>query len=125
MPDGQQVFLYGSTNGAAKSTGPGAGATVATITPGSGLHDVEIWISINGTAVVAADSNNMKASFGSTALAAFMPYASTTSGTTNAAGPYRYRVFGDGVTALTVQAVAAATGTAVYSAHIVATRVGP
>jgi hypothetical protein len=125
MPDGQQVFLYPSSNVANSATGPAASATVATLTPLAGLHDIEVWLAVSGTSVVAADSNNMKVSFGSVDLAKFLPYSSTTAGTTNAAGPYRYRLFCDGTTALAVKAVANATATAVYAAHITATRVGP
>lgn len=125
MPDGQQQFLYASTAVANSSTGPAGGAVVASVALPAGLYDVEVWIGMSGTCVVAADSNNMKVAFGSTDLIKFLPCTSTTAGTTNSNGPFKFRLFGDGTTLLAVKAVAAATGTAVYAASMHANRIGP
>lgn len=125
MPDGQQQFLYPSINVANAVTNPGALGTITTMTLGNGLYDIEVWVGVSGTSVVAAESNNVKVSFGSADLSKLLPYTSTTAGTTNAAGPFRFRVFGDGVTALTTKAIGATTSTAVYAASVAATRIGP
>lgn len=125
MPDGQQQFLYASTLAANSATGPAAGATVVSQAIPAGLYDVEVWIGMSGTAVVAADSNNMKVSFGSTDLIKFLPCTVTTAGTTNSNGPFKFRLFGDGSTLMAVKAVGTSTGTAVYAASLHATRIGP
>lgn len=125
MPDGAIQFANTSTSKGAKATGPTAGTAVATITPSEGLYDIECWLSISGTSVVAVESNNLQLKFGSAVLVDLLPYASSTSGTTNGVGPYKVRVMCDGVNAVTANAIASATATAVYAASLVATRIGP
>lgn len=123
MPDG--AVLFSATSVASQTTpvtGPAAGAVIASVTPLPGLWDVEMWISISGTAAVATDSNNMQAKFGSTVIIKQFPYAATTAGTTNGPGPYKMRVLCDGVTAITINAVANATATAVYAGLVTCNR---
>lgn len=124
MPDGQPLYANTSVCGSAAVTGPAGGALICTVTPPLGLNDVEIWFSLSGTSVVAADSNNVMLKYGSTTLIAKMPYAATTAGTTNAPGPFKIRLEADGVTALTLNAVGAATGTSIYSGLITTWRAG-
>lgn len=123
MPDG--AVLYANTSVAsqtAPTTTPAGGATLATVTPPIGLWDVELWISLSGTCAAATDSNNVAVKFGTSTLIARLPYASTAAGTTNGPGPYKLRVLCDGVTAITLNAVATATTGAIYAGLITCNR---
>lgn len=116
-------LYYTSTGGSGNVAAPGAGTNIATLTPSAGLHDIEVLISMNGTLAAATDTSNMNLKFGGTTILAAIPYAAN--GTSNpTAGPFRARINADGVTAVTVNAVAAATASSKYQASITATRVG-
>lgn len=109
----------------ATAAAPTAGTAVATIAAGSlpaGLYDIDVWIAMNGTLAAATDTSNMMLKAGSTTIIAKLAYAAN--GTSNpAAGPFRVRYSMDGSSALTVNAVASATASSVYSATIIATQV--
>lgn len=116
--------LYYTSSGASGNVAaPGAGVNIATITPAAGLYDVEVFISMNGTLASGTDTSNMNLKFGSTTILANIPYSAN--GTSNpVAGPFRTRINADGSTAVTVNAVAAATASSKYQASITLTRVG-
>jgi hypothetical protein len=113
-----------TVGGSGVVTGPTAGQVIATVTPTvSGLYDVEVFIGMNATLASAVDSNNMNLKVGSTTVITNIPYVGT--GTSNSTtGPVKIRAVLDGATAVTVNAVGAATGTGRYAASITATRVG-
>ena len=127
MPE-LQVFaspaVATTVGGSGVVTGATAGQVIATLTPAaSGLYDIEVFIGMNATLASAADSNNMNLKVGSTTVITNIPYVGT--GTSNSTtGPLKIRAILDGATAVTVNAVGAATGTARYSASITATKVG-
>lgn len=108
----------------ATAAAPTAGTAVATIASGSlpsGLYDIEVTIGMNGTLVSATDTSNMALKSGATTLIAKLAY--TANGTSNPTSTFRLRASMDGSSALTVNAVASATASSVYSATIIATQV--
>jgi hypothetical protein len=124
----QAVVPYRDTQptvqAAAVVTGAGAGATIATITPGAaGLWEISGTVSIEGT-TTTADSNNMRLRQNSTSVLALIPYGVASTGFQGAVP------FGPVVVSLAaadtvnVVAIAAAGGSAVYGAQIVARQVG-
>jgi hypothetical protein len=107
----------------ATSAAPTAGTAVATIASGSlpaGLYDVEVTVGMNGT-LAAADTSNLTLKAGATTLVPKLTYVANA--TSNPTATFRLRASLDGVSALTVTAVASATASSVYSATIIATQV--
>lgn len=119
------VPFRASVAAGATAAAPTAGTAVATIASGSlpaGLYRVAVWIGMSGTLVSATDTSNMALKQGATTVIAKLPY--TANGTSNpVAGPYEAQLSLDGSAALTVNAVASATASSVYSASIIATQV--
>lgn len=115
-----------TTQVASQASAPGAGATVATVTPAvAGIYEVSGTVSISGTTVAAAESNNMQLKQGSTEKLTNIPIAvNGTSGAPGAApfGPVLLSL--DGATAVTVVAVGASTASSIYAAQIVCRLVG-
>lgn len=114
-----------STVAAGKVTAPTAGTNIVTLAaPAAGLYNIEIWISISGTATTAAaDSNNVNLLAGATTVATFLAYTCSTAGNTNNGGPYNFQRVFDGATNMTVNAVGNATAGTVYAVNIIATKV--
>lgn len=115
-----------TTQVASSAAAPGAGAVVATITPGvAGIYEVSGTVSISGTTVATAESNNMQLKQGGTVKLTNIPIA--VNSTTGAPGSYP---FGpvllnlDGATAVTINAVGASTASSIYAAQIVCRLVG-
>jgi hypothetical protein len=111
---------------AAQATAPTAGTAVATVTtPPAGLYEVSGTLSISGTTVAAADSNNMQLKQGSTVKLTNIPIAvNSTTGTPGAVpfGPVILNL--DGATSVTINAVANATGSSIYAAQLICRQVG-
>jgi hypothetical protein len=107
-------------------TTPAAGATIATVTPGTaGLWEVLVTASVLGTTVAAADSNNMQLM--QTTTSRLNPMALTVPGTTGAPFQSSYPPVVMNLSAVdtvNVKAIALATTGAVYAATIVCRRVG-
>jgi hypothetical protein len=120
--DAQATIQAGS-----KASAPSAGGTCVTITPGTvGLWEITGLLGITGTTVATTDTNNFQLiANGSTLISTITyPVPSTTGG--QGAVPFGPVVVSMTGTANTVQVQAAANSTAssVYSATIVARRVG-
>lgn len=110
---------------AATSTGPAAAAVIATITPGTaGIWEILAEVSITGTSVVAAESNNVALYQTATARLNPIPMPATTAGVNPPVtiGPLRLNL--SGADTVNIKALANATATAIYAASIIATRVG-
>lgn len=110
---------------AGTQTGPTAGTVIATITPGTaGLWEIMAEVSITGTSVVAAESNNVALYQTSTARLNPIPMPSTTAGVNPpvAIGPLVLNL--SGADTVNIKALANATGTAIYAAAIICRRVG-
>lgn len=105
---------------------PGAGVVVATVTPGTaGLWEVSGTVSISGTTVAAAETNNMQLKQASTVILAAIPIGvnSTTGAPGSVAfGPVTLNLGGSDT--VTVNAVGAATGSSIYGAQIICRRIG-
>jgi hypothetical protein len=116
-----------SVTNSGKQTTPVAATAIATIASGSlpaGTYEVQVWISVSGTATTAAaDSNNMELFQGAGAVSGFLPYNCSTAGNVTNGGPFQFQLALTGSQALTVQAVGNATTGTVYGALIIATRV--
>jgi hypothetical protein len=114
-----------TVNAGGTSAAPGIGATVATITPGTaGLWEVYGTVGVAGTAVVAqADSNNMQLSQSGTARVSPIVCNATAAASTNVAIPAVILNLGASDT-VQVLAIRAATAATIYSAALVARRVG-
>lgn len=94
---------------------PGVGVAVATLAaPAAGVYEVRVSAQ-TGAGAVAADNGNMQLKKGAAALVAALP--------TGGQEQMVDRVTLDGATALTVNAIAAATAGVPYTARISATRV--
>ncbi|HWB34546.1 MAG TPA: hypothetical protein VHA75_00825 [Rugosimonospora sp.] len=124
------VMSYGDSQVTAQvatsTAAPGAGATVATVTPGAaGLWKVSGTVSISGTTVAANETNNARLIAGSTTILSAIPIA--VNGTTGAPGAVP---FGPVILSLTaadavkVVAIAASTGSSIYGAQICCQLVG-
>ncbi len=109
----------------ATTTGPAAAAVLATITPGTaGLWEVTAEVSITGTSVVAAESNNAALYQTATARLNPIPMPATTAGVNPPVtiGPIVLNL--SGADTVNIKALANATATAIYAASIIARRVG-
>jgi hypothetical protein len=110
---------------AAATTGPAAAAVLATVTPGTaGLWEIFAEVSITGTSVVAAESNNVALYQTATARLNPIPMPATTAGVNPpvAIGPVVLNL--SGADTVNIKALATATATAIYAASIIARRVG-
>ena len=111
-----------SVQAAAQVNAPGAGTAVATVTPGAaGLWEISGTVSISGTTVAAADSNNMQLRQNASVKMQNIPIAvNSTTGTPGSApfGPVVLSLAaGDTVS---INATAGATASSIYAAQIVA-----
>jgi hypothetical protein len=108
------------------ATSPAAAGTIATLTPGTaGIWEISGYITITGTTVAAADSNNMALNQTSTAL--LSPIMITIAGTTGTTISWPIPTVTANLTAadtVNVTAVGNATTNAVYQATIICRRVG-
>lgn len=111
---------------ASSAAAPGALGTVATVTPGTaGLWEISGTISISGTTVAAAETNNMQLRATTTAILTNIPIG--VNSTTGAPGAVP---FGPVIVSLTaantvnVVAVGAATASSIYGASIYCRLVG-
>jgi hypothetical protein len=98
---------------------PGAGATIATVTPGvAGLYEITGTVAISGTTAAAADANNMRLRQNSTSLLANIPIGLATTGNLGAVpfGPVLAQLAA--ADTVNVVAVGAATAGSVYGAQI-------
>jgi hypothetical protein len=126
MPDASPQYRNESLAAGSKTSQPGVGASLATITtPPAGYYQVEIWCGLSGT-LAGVDATNFEFRKGATVIA---PLAYTGNGTgasvsNSASGPYRFFVALDGNTTITVNATAASTAGSVYHCTMIATRVG-
>lgn len=111
---------------ASVAAAPGAGAVVATVTPGiAGIWEVSGTVSVSGTTVATADSNNMQLRQAAAAKLTNIPNAvNGTSGAPGAApfGPVLLNL--SAADTVSVVAVGAATASSIYAAQIVARLVG-
>lgn len=110
----------------ATASAPTAGTAVATLTtPAAGTYEITGTLSISGTTVAAADSNNFNLKKGGTTLLTNIPIAvNSTTGTPGAIpfGPVIITL--DGSTSVTVNAVGNATGSSIYAAQLIGRVVG-
>lgn len=103
-----------------KVTGPAASAVIATITsPPAGVYTVTLYNELSGT-VAAADQDNIKLLVDGVTITTLPLSAVIASG--DVQPPLTITVKSSG-TSIVVEAVGAATGTAVYSSLIIATKV--
>lgn len=104
-------------------TGPAAGATITSIPASSlpaGWYDLYTVAHYGGTTAVAAERNNMQIQTPTTAIYVInIPGQAASNGYMIPTSP-PIRTFLDGLTALSITAIGAGTGTAVYSASIIA-----
>jgi hypothetical protein len=116
----QPAVLADSVGVTGRAVAPGAGVVVATITPAAGTYDIEVRTNLDAGAPAAAEINNMDFREGGVVVSVLIvsPVLHT-----NVAGISRFRRVLDGATAITVNAVAAATAAVGYSAQITAIRV--
>lgn len=110
-----EIGLSDSLNAGANVTAPGAGAAIATLAaPPKGVYEVRV-AAKTGAGTVAADDGNVQLKAGATVLVGAVP--------TSGQEIVLDRVTLDGATALTLNAVGAATAAVVYTGRITATRV--
>jgi hypothetical protein len=114
-----------TVNNGSTSTHPSAGGTIVSITPGTaGLWEVIAQVGISGTTVAAADSNNFALNVGTVASIAAITYpVQSTTGAGPSTVPGIILNLGT-ASVLNVTAVATSTAGAIYSATLVARRVG-
>lgn len=127
-----RTFSYGYRDSqvtaqvATSTAAPGAGGTVATVTPGTaGLWEVSGTVSISGTTVAANETNNMQLRQTSTAKLTNIPIA--VNGVTGAPGavPFGPLILNlSNVDTVNIIAVNAGTGSSIYGAQIVCRLVG-
>lgn len=113
---------YDSVSAYGTATGPIAAAAISTIAAGSlpaGYYKIQVGVRIDGT-LATADRDNFIIKAGATTIRQILCSDVADSG--NIINVEMYRTL-DGSTALTVNALGAATATAVMSATITATRV--
>jgi hypothetical protein len=117
-----QVTAQVSSSAAA----PGSGATVATVTPGTaGLWEISGTVSISGTTVAAAETNNVRLKQSAATVLANIPIG--VNGTTGAPGAAPFGPVTLSLSAadtVSVVAVAAATASSIYGAQICCKLVG-
>lgn len=115
-----------TVSASAQASAPSAGTAVATLTtPAAGTYEVYGTLSISGTTVVAADSNNFNLKKGATTLLTNIPIA--VNGLTGAPGAVPFGpvvVVLDGSTSMTVNAVGSATASSIYAASLIGRLVG-
>lgn len=108
------------------ASAPAAGATVLTVTPGTaGLWEVFLQVTVTGTTVAAADTNNM--ALNQTAAVKLSPIMYTVTGTTGMTSPQTVNPVILNLSAadtINVTAVANSTASSLYQATVVARRVG-
>lgn len=108
-----------------KASAPSAGGTIVTMTPGTaGLWEVIAQVAVTGTTVAAADSNNFALNVGTTATISPITYPvqSTTGAGASTVPPVVVNLGTASV--LLVTAVGNSTSGSIYSATLVARRVG-
>jgi hypothetical protein len=107
------------------AVGPAGGGTVVTCTPGTaGYWEVTATLGLSGTTIAAADSNNMALYQTSTAKFSPLPLVCATAGITGSVTLPPVILSLSAADTVNVKALGAATGTAVYTAAVVARRVG-
>ena len=120
--DGEITAQVGTSTAA-----PAAGATVATVTPGTaGLWEVSGTVSIGGNTVTAADTNNMQLRQTSTVVLTAIPIGVAT-GTAAASANVPFGPVVLNLTAantVNVIAVGNATASSIYGAQIICRRIG-
>lgn len=111
---------------AAQAAAPSAGTAIATLTtPAAGTYEVFGTLSVSGTTVAAAESNNFNLKQGATTLLTNIPIAVNALTGTPGAVPFGPVVVTlDGSTSVTVNAVGNATVSSIYAAQLVGRRVG-
>lgn len=109
----------------ATQTSPTASTVIATITPGTaGLWEVSGEVTVSGTTVAAADTNNMTLFQTATSRLPILTIVPSTTGSTVAWPITPITLNLSGADTVNVKAVANATTNAVYGATLVARRVG-
>jgi hypothetical protein len=124
MPDGSPVIRNESLAAGGKTSAPGVGASLATITtPPAGYYEVEVWAGLSGT-VAAVDATNFELRKGNTVLVGLAVSGNGTGATASntSVGPFRFRLNLDGNTTITVNATAASTASSVYHCTMIATK---
>jgi hypothetical protein len=124
MPDGTPVIRNESLGAGGKTSAPGAGAALATLTtPDAGYYQVDVWAGLSGT-VAAVDATNFEFRKGSTVLCKLAVSGNGTgaSASNTSTGPYTFFVSLDGSTTITVNATAASTASSVYHCTMIATK---
>lgn len=124
MPDAAPQFRNESLGAGGKTSAPGVGAALATITaPSAGYYQVDVWAGLSGT-VAAVDASNFELRKGSTVVCVLAVSGNGTgaSASNTATGPYTFFVTVDGATNLSVNATAASTASSVYHCTMIATR---
>lgn len=111
-----QIGPAPSQQATASVTGPGAGATITSIALPAGIYTVNWLVGLRGT-TAAVDGDNFQLVIGATVLAQSISLSA--SGTEQQQQPIQVEVAVGGQT-LSIQAIAAATATAVYRAQLVA-----
>lgn len=109
----------------AKATAPTAGTVIATVTPGTaGLWEATVTLAVTGTTVATADSNNF--AINQTAVAKISPVPFPVNGTTGSTAVVTQVVTLNlnNTDTINVTAIANATASSIYSASVVARRVG-
>ena len=110
-----------------KAAAPSAGGTVVSITPGTvGFWEITGLLGITGTTVTGTDTNNFQLLANGSTLISTITYPVQSTTGNNTPGPFGPVVVNVTGTANTVQVQAAgnSTGSSVYSATLVARRVG-
>lgn len=124
MPDGSIRVRHESLANGAKTTSPGLGAALATLTtPTAGLYQVDVWAGLSGT-LAAVDASNFELRKGATVVSVLAVSGNGTgaAASNTANGPFQFFINLDGATSLTVNATAAGTASSVYHVTLVATR---
>lgn len=101
---------------------PGAGATIATVTPVAGIYEVIVNSYIGGTTVATNEMTNMRLTIGATPVGRILNSVPGTSGAVSVTQT-KFRVSVNGSQAISVIAVVAGTAGSVYAASVVASRI--
>lgn len=111
--------------GAVTTAGPTAATVIVTITPGvAGLWEISGTVSVTGTSVIAAESNNIGLYQTAAAKIAAIPMPCTTAGS-GAAVPIPTTVLNLSATdTVNMKVIANATATAIYAGSLVARQIG-
>lgn len=115
----QPAILTDSLGVTGRVVAPGAGVVIATITPAAGTYEIEVRTNLDAGAPAAAEINNMDFREGASVVSVLIVPPVLNVVTSFA----KYLRTLDGATAITVNAVAAATAGVGYSAQITAIRV--